>query len=61
MIKLKYIPILSQDCSQAIPRDKEEVQRRAVNVLRGLGYFFYKARLRAVAIHPEEKNVLGRI
>lgn len=40
---------------------KEQVQRRAVNMLRGLGYLFYKARLRAVAVHPEEKNVLGRI
>lgn len=37
---------------------KEQIQRRAVNVLRGVGY---QARLRAVAIHPEEKNVLGRI
>lgn len=39
---------------------KEQVQRRAINMLRGLGYLFYEARLRARAVHPGEENILGR-
>lgn len=59
MIKRKYTAILSRHSQRQ--HGKEQVQRWAANMLRGLGYLFCKARLRAVAPHPEEENVLGRI